>query len=358
MKLTQQQEAQYEELRRAKERVEDSFIGRNGVVGMGVGFKERTGAQTDELAIRFYVKDKRAIENAGVLPATIEGHPVAIIEADFQPNAQTELADEVEQAPEVGPDKGRYNPLLGGISIAPSRLEGSAGTLGILVKDGGGTDVMMLSNYHVMCLADGNAKKDDEICQEARSDNAFGWCGNCSKLVCWRVENVKIDGVSYGIDAAVAKLTARKASIGSIEGIGKVSGAGKAKVCMSVWKRGRTTRLTSGVVEDVVAAVVEDFGAGIGEVILRNQIIVVGEREGEKFTQGGDSGSVYVDKATKAVVALHWGGTTGGRSVGSPIAAVLNALNVTISTEEDAGGRPDSSTDPLQVTQSGVQDGS
>lgn len=343
MALTRDQELRYDELRRAKERVEDGHIGRNGVVGMGVGFREKNGVATDELAIRFYVKDKAAAASAG-LPSVIEGYPVDIVEADFKPNALADLAAEVAAAPEVEPDKGRYNPLLGGISIAPSRIDNGAGTLGLLVKDGGGGDAMMLSNYHVMCLSDGKAKRGDEICQEARYDNSIGWCGNCAQLTRWATGNVLLAGTYYGIDCAVATLTARKSDMGGIQDIGKVSGAGEPKMGMRLWKRGRTTRKTSGVVEDVAATVVEDFGAGIGKVNMRNQVIVKGD--GEPFTRGGDSGSVYVDKDTTAVVALHWGGASDGRSIGSPIAAVLDALNVAITTQADRGARPDASPDP------------
>lgn len=337
MALTRDQELRYEELRRAKERVEDSHIGRNGVVGMGVGFRYKDGVASDELAIRFYVKDKAATANAG-LPASIDGYPIDIIEADFQPQPASALPLEAEVA--ADPDKARYNPLLGGISIAPSRCDDGMGTLGILVKDGGG-DAMMLSNYHVLCLDDGKAREGDEICQEARGDNAIGWCGNCAALVRWATGNVKVSGTLYGVDCAVARLTARKANMGIIEQIGKVTGTVAAKVGMAVIKRGRTTRWTSGVVDDVAATIEEDFGTGIGIVNMRNQVIV--KSDAGRFTEPGDSGSVYVDKDTKAVVALHWGRTADGSSVGSPIAAVLDALKVEITTEEDAGARPDAS---------------
>ncbi len=339
MSLTTKQELEYEELRRVKERIEDRYLGKDGVVGIGVGFKEKGGVQTNQLAIRFYVKRKHDVHSPDKLPHVIEGHPVDVIEADFKPEAFPDLhSEDRPRIPPIGVDKKRYDPLVGGVSIAPSRVDNVAGTLGLMVQDSDTGNSMMLSNYHVMCLDDGHGKVGDEMCQEARADNAIGWCGNCAALSRWTSGNVKVGSETYGVDGAVARLTARRATLGSIVGIGTVAGSSVATVGMKVLKRGRTTELTSGTVDDVAATVQEDFGTGVGKVNMKNQVVVISD--GGPFSAGGDSGSAYVEKDSAKVVALHWGGTGSGRSVGSPIAAVLSSLNITIVTTGEETPEP------------------
>jgi hypothetical protein len=100
---------------------------------------------------------------------------------------------------------------------------------------------------------------------------------------------------------------------------------------MAVRKRGRTTGLTHGTVDDVALSVNIDYCNGLGTVTLTNQIgIAVDTSQSTQFGNGGDSGSVVVDN-TRRVVGLYFAGTEDGTyGVANPIQAVMSALNVSI----------------------------
>src|SRR4051812_8243924 len=104
-----------------KERIADEYLRRPGINGIGVGFKEVGGRSTGGLAVRFYVTKKRTdLPPEEILPAFIEGLPTDVLEATFHQHIDR-YQDEprpVLLAP-GGPDddEGKYDPLVGGISI-------------------------------------------------------------------------------------------------------------------------------------------------------------------------------------------------------------------------------------------------
>jgi hypothetical protein len=332
MELTAEQQRLHNQMVAVKERVEDELLARDNVRAIGVGLRERSGKLTDELAILIYVRVAEDMSATDRLPSEIEGFPVDVIVADFS----KDTAEPHENSPQAGPDRKRYDPLLGGISMAPSRLTNSAGTLGLMVcGNNSGENAMMLSNYHVMCLKDGGYKVGDEMCQEARWDNSLGECGNCAELTRWKAGNHMLGETAYGVDAAVANRTARGFLLSEIVEVGKLAGTEDPTVGMAVQKRGRTTGLTSGVVQSVTISAKEDFGPPIGIVIMQNQMAVKGDSGA--FTAGGDSGSVYVSTTSKKVVGLHWGSDpSAGHSVGNWIKAVVSALAISIPSKSDA----------------------
>lgn len=321
--MTKFDPATVERMLAVKHRIADLYIGRNGVVGVGVGFKETNGRRTGQLALRFYVKRKGAAAPGALVPEVIENLPTDVIEFALAGPGDLLKAPTLPMT-----DPTRYLKLQGGISIAPSRLSSGSGTLGILVADTALRTPMMLSNAHILALSDGKAKKGDEICQESRADNALGWCGNCGELDRWTLGNVKVGALEIGVDAAVARISTmlRTTAMRTIVGIGAVdSRTAAAQLGAAVRKRGRTTGLTAGT----IAAVGVNFEHPSG-LTLNNQIEVSGDG-GRRFSQTGDSGSVYVTGAGQAptrLLALHWGSTADGRALGSPIDAVLQALAV------------------------------
>lgn len=354
--LDQVQEQEYERLRAIKDRISDEYLRRPGIRGVGVGFKKVGGRETDRLAVRFYVAAKRTVAASEALPRELDGVPTDVIEFDPHPGrlptASVPAGQEHHAASQGEPgaarahnerqvDTKKYDPLLGGISIGPSRMVGkdedtyTTGTLGLMVYDGGpdredGFVPMMLSNAHVMCGDDGKARKGDKICQASRRDTALFWCSDCAKLERWKVDNVKVDGRMYGVDAAVAVRTHRKVAMWEIADVGMVGGSAQARVHMEVLKRGRTTGITYGRITDITCDVSEDFGVGYGIKTLFNQIVIESGNKND-FVEDGDSGSVLLDRATKKVVGLCWAGSSSSTwGVASPMAAVLQALEIYI----------------------------
>lgn len=336
--LSPDETRQYENAKRVKDDIESEFLNRPGVRGVGIGFKYVKGKPTEHLAIRVYVTRKRDVAPKESIPATVGGVKTDVIEFNAQRMSDKpppRRPSTNEEALLSDPDKAKYDPLVGGISLGLSREVGGyiapSGTMGLMVKDGYTDAPLMLSNYHVMCADDGKAKIGDLLCQPSREDQWLDYCSDCAQLVRWVLDgDVKDSGISLGgVDCAVASLTHRTASVGKIVEIGQITGTAAATLKMQVLKRGRTTQLTEGVVDDIDLTWTDDFGPPYGKVELKKQIMVT--PTAAKFMQKGDSGSVVVAKGGKQVVGLLWAGDdTSGRALANPVAAVIKAIDIKI----------------------------
>lgn len=102
-----------------------------------------------------------------------------------------------------------------------------------------------------------------------------------------------------------------------------------------VWKSGGRSGTTRGVVNatNFATSITYDTEDTIsGAVAFTNQVLVtqIGGLE-QPLSQPGDSGSVWVDMATKRPVALNFAGPTdesGVNAIGNPILQVINQLNI------------------------------
>ena len=93
---------------------------------------------------------------------------------------------------------------------------------------------------------------------------------------------------------------------------------------MRVIKRGRTTGDTESVVRDTDFRIMIQY-PGVGTVGFTGQV------KCDRYTDGGDLGSIVVDKASGAIVGLHCAGAPDlpglpGTSVFTPIRTVMDAL--------------------------------
>jgi hypothetical protein len=138
----------------------------------------------------------------------------------------------------------------------------------------------------------------------------------------------------------VAWINAGQSSNCDIVDIGVVNGTALPVENEAVRKRGRTTELTYGFVDDISLTVTIDYGAGIGSVTLTNQIgIEVDSSQSDQFGNSGDSGSVVVNQNNE-VIGLYFAGTSDGSfGVANPIDSVFSSLDVRLC--EVAGGKTD-----------------
>ena len=93
---------------------------------------------------------------------------------------------------------------------------------------------------------------------------------------------------------------------------------------MVVTKSGRTTETTTGRVIGVDATIAVGYGAS-GTAYFRNQILTTG------MSQGGDSGSLLLERGTGAATGLLFAGSS-RVTVHNNISNVLMALGVEIVT--------------------------
>lgn len=309
------------QLRTAKAAAERDLMKIEGVTGVGIGEKIKDGKRTGEMSVRVYVEKKlpkSKVPQNEMIPATIDGVPTDVIERKFVLHTmRVSLRDLRAMA-----DAGTYDPLTGGISVGPCRAINGfvyVGTLGLVVEDNSTGDPMMLSNFHVMCVNNGWSA-GDTMAQPSRVDG-----GACPSDVVGELTRATLGGQ---VDGAVSRITARSHDCRITE-IGNVTGTAAAVDGEAVRKRGRTTGLTYGFVDDLALTVTIDYEQDVGNVTLSNQIgIEVDSAQSTQFGNSGDSGSVVVN-ANGEVIGLYFAGTDDGSyGVANPIASVFGALDV------------------------------
>jgi len=324
-----------DEVRRAKKSAASDLLKRSGITGVGVGYKITGGKKTDELSIRVYVEDKRDVPERQMISPVIDGVKTDVVERKFVLHPlYVPVSDVVPMA-----DTGTYATLQGGISLGPCRSLNitaadmachgvtapgaylTGGTLGAIVTDNASGDAMMLSNYHVMALDDAWTA-GDTMAQPSLLDT-----GSCPADIVGQLQRAVLGG---HVDCAVASITNRPHSCDIVE-IGDVAGTAEAVLEEPVRKRGRTTGLTYGTVDDIDMDVTIDYCNGLGSVTLTDQIgIEVDAAQSSQIGNHGDSGSVVVN-ADNEIIGLYFAGTPAGTyGAANPIQAVLDALDVSV----------------------------
>lgn len=283
-----------------RDQVEAELRSIPGVVGVGVGFKERGGALTEEIVFRVYVEEKRPLDDvppAERIPDEIHG-------------VKTDVLTVTIDTPQA--DTSKYRPIKGGIQIGNG--SGEVGTLGCLARRNAGGDVVVVSNHHVLLAGDVTVADDVDVGQP---DYSACCCCGCNKI--GKVLDGDIGGL---VDCAIASVDSDVERVHQIAEIGAVAGTDTAVVGDVVRKRGRTSGLTSGSVIDV--SYVTSSTAGHS---FTDQIRIAPSGTGP-FVSPGDSGSAVVDEANN-VVGIVWGASN-NRGTASKIANVMSAMDINI----------------------------
>jgi hypothetical protein len=197
-----------------------------------------------------------------------------------------------------------------------------AGTLGALVTGDG--VLYILSNNHV--LANENSLSiGTNIFQPGLLDNGNPVNDAIAKLAKFvPLEKDKPNRV----DCAIATNIDANAVIPTNHPkIGRVTSAEPIEVVegVEVEKTGRATGYTVGTVFDVSATVPIDFE--LGRLIFEDQLLIRGNAGA--FSDGGDSGSLVVDRISGRATGLVVGGSP-EFAIANHISEVLQALNVTL----------------------------
>ncbi|MFB7196237.1 hypothetical protein [Streptomyces sp. NPDC056240] len=283
------------------------------IEGLGVSMKREDGHLTDRLALVAYVDRKLPVDQIPEkrrIPDFVPIPEAGEIETDVQAIGKMHLDSYTE----------RTRPTSPGYSL--SHIDGSAGTLGCLVKKlEDPANVYILSNSHVLARS-GRGTEGDAILQPGPKDG-----GVAADAIALLEEWVTFDfGPGYNnlCDAAIARVSDNATIAPSIPIIGKVKGVNRdLKRGMTIQKSGRTTGHTIGIVRDIdyrtFMPVVKPDGS-TGSVGFRNQVLC------ERYTDSGDSGSLVCDMENMAV-GLHWCGSESA-SVFSPLSFVLDALRI------------------------------
>ncbi|HKQ99872.1 MAG TPA: hypothetical protein VJT09_04315, partial [Pyrinomonadaceae bacterium] len=219
-------------------------------------------------------------------------------------------------------------PVQPGYSIGHVKSPG--GTLGAFVKKG--RKLLMLSNSHVLAY-NGRGKRGDDIIYPCKFDGGAKPADLVGKLEDFVQFRAGGDFVNR-VDCAIAEpLESRLEDIKKeIKRLGLPKGTVKPRRGMKIMKFGRTTSKTTGTILDVHFRTTVNY-QGVGAVGFVNQVLCT------RYTEGGDSGSLVIDKETGKAVGLHFSGAAAedgnqGGSIFNPIDEVLKALGVKLVTEK------------------------
>jgi S1-C subfamily serine protease len=212
----------------------------------------------------------------------------------------------------------KHRPAFPGVSIGHYKT--TAGTLGCLVIDEE-EKIHILSNNHVLANLN-SAKLGDPILQPGPADGGKTKKDTIAELSAYIL--VDFHGLNK-VDAALAEPLDYSFVLPNIPHIGKVAGITSPRLNTRVFKFGRTTRLTSGVITARNATIKVNMGGH--EVLFEDQIVI--ESDHGKFSDGGDSGALIVDLNHRAVGLLFAGSATGA-TFANPINDVLTLLSVEI----------------------------
>ncbi|NOY45064.1 MAG: hypothetical protein GXP50_06405 [Deltaproteobacteria bacterium] len=294
------------EVQIAKEAGEPDLLGLPNVVGVGVGFKEVKGKPTKDVALVVYVERKLPKKDLGrnaIVPQQCDGAKTDVVETG--PLVALALT-------------ARIRPCRPGYSIGHWRI--TAGTFGCLVRDRCSPGrVYVLSNNHV--LADSNAAAvGDPVLQPGRHDGGAYPADLVARLE--RFVAIRFGSADrYNlVDAALARPVDLRLAVGSTPGLGLPMGTAEAVLGQDVVKTGRTTGTTTGRVTGIDATVAVGYGTK-GTAYFRNQIVTT------NMSQGGDSGSLLIERAGRRAVGLLFAGSS-RITIHNDIHNVLLALGV------------------------------
>jgi len=316
----------------------DQLLTRANVVATGVGYKITVGQKTSNLSIVCSVTHKVAesqLTSQDLVPKTLEGTPTDVVQTGIIRALQSPT-DKIRPAP-------------GGVSIGHKDI--TAGTLGCLVKKN--DQIFILSNNHVLANSnqaeigdpilqpgpyDGGSYPDDHIAnlEEFVPVEFIGLDSDCPFAIATtsflngiatllgshiRMKAINQQAVDNLVDAAIARPLNPSDVSDEILEIGTIQGSAEAELGMAIKKSGRTTGLTTGVVEQVDVSVNVQYGEG--KIALFTDQLMAGA-----MSQGGDSGSAVLDDTNRLVGLLFAGSDT--TTVINRIENVFSLLGVSV----------------------------
>lgn len=295
----------------------EELLEKKNVVGVGIGQKNGEG----ELSIVVLVEKKEsidALEEADIIPEKIEG-------------VRTDVIETGPIVPLAGVHTKRERPVFGGLSAIWRK--GTACTLGAIVYKKGKPYALM--NTHCGMPHWKGAKIGDDIIQPSGNDGGKKLgekdvIGHSTAMY----KELILDNASINpFDACLVELDVDVKEL-YLEGVGAIKPQPRGvRVGDLVTKSGRTTGVSSSQVLIVNATVKVDYGEGIA--IFSNQII--SKNDGKKFTAGGDSSSLVVDKDKHPVGQIFAGSNT--IAIWCPIQTIMDEYDFTFSEvpqEEEA----------------------
>lgn len=356
MKSTEQLKAENEAIRSMLAAgAERQLLAIPNVVHVSVGLKETSGKVSDQLCVRVYVKEKKdreAVPAAELIPSEVNGVPT-----DVNVVGQFEFSD----------DNTKYRPIKGGIQIsnriivlnnAGTGTEMSRGTLGCIAIDTTDDAPVMLSNWHVLYGTSG--RTGDKVYQPPPTSIPPVELGDLPVRPTDEVDKIGVlrrKEISSSVDGAIAAIDVSSCchccgihysneinglSVGGRPPRNTIVGDQKAVSGMTVFKVGKSTGRTEGVVVDDNHPSFDIIKDGT-TYTFTGQIAIQNVDNTKPFSDHGDSGSVIVNLENKIVGLLFASGkqvpvknvTRPFATIANHIGDVLTALRIRIPYSQD-----------------------
>lgn len=300
---------------KVREKARDWTRARN-VQGLGIGPKLSKGDQGDELALRVYVDEKKPRSRiANPVPKKVSVPEIGAIPTDVVEIGPVELESFRE----------RVRPAMPGSGLGSKGV--TVGTFGCLVRRRGDQKgLYILSNSHVLANS-GLGEIDGDVVQPGDSDSGKPPADTLATLARFVPFDFS-DGYPNLVDAAIARVRSSRSVRREIRILG-VRPAGVSETLqrgMSVKKVGRTTDLTTGVVQDLHYRMRVSYPTSTATPPARKQAGLRDLVLCSRYTAGGDSGSLVLNDRHRAV-GLHFAGSIAS-SIFCRIRSVFDALDV------------------------------
>jgi hypothetical protein len=234
------------------EEVKKELASNPDVRSVGIGLKEVNGELTNEIAFKVYVNQKKPLSELTperIIPKEIRGF-------------KTDVVRLAQKTPLTGAGP---RPLVGGVAVSSvvqaTGLQGH-GTLGCIARLKGTPTKVLLCNEHVFTHSQAGVGQPNKIFQPQHSDSLGFICNEVGSTSKGTNNNVNFNNgtftADFFVDAAIASLNSDIGARNQVFGMGVLNGSRDISGLVvndanafKVLKRGVTTALTVGVIEDI-----------------------------------------------------------------------------------------------------------
>jgi N-acetylmuramoyl-L-alanine amidase len=230
--------------------------------------------------------------------------------------------------------------IYGGADV--SRLDGSPGKLGCLVRRRNGADQpFILSNAHVLAYSGSHTPDSGDFIVSPATTDPANPPSVIAKLTRWAPFDAGTDYPNV-VDAAIAAILEPALVSPAIKGIGLPAGVN------TDIRSGMQVQMSDGETTRTGTVLKPNFACNIPYLMPPGSLQTFGFRgqvQCSAYSEPGNSGSVVFDMQN-CIVGLHLGGSA-TNSIFTPIQSVMNLLGVEIITTTDAASAASASSATL-----------
>ena len=303
-----------------------ALLASDGVLGVGIG------ATNGSLAITVLVD---STNRADKLPSSLGNLPVKVV-----------AVGTIRAVPCGGSDPQIAYALPVPLGVSAGNVLGfgscscASGTIGFKVRDNATGVIGWISNNHVVGHGTGGCPSTAPADTPQYQPGPIDTSPPCSQGQLIGTLNRTIP-ISFGgggnvVDAGFVQSSDSAVSATILNLGAQVNNVAAPFIGQVVRKNGRTSGCTEGTVTAINMTVQVDYsetdcGTTCGTATFTNQVMYSPSPPSTTMSEPGDSGSPVVD-ANNNAVALNFAADSSGNGVGNPMADVLSALNVSLSS--------------------------